>query len=332
MNSASELRCRICNAKGPHQQYRIREMMFGTREEFTYFMCRECGCLQIGDFPSDMARHYPKNYYSLSTNYRIPKGHGIMTPLVHWRTEAALFGKKPRLSRLVRPLVPLPEEIHEYGPMLKNAGISNFDARIVDVGCGARPFRLAAFKQLGFRRLLGIDPFIPGDTTFFGIPVLKRSIDALEEPCNLIMFHHSLEHIPDQLKTLKQASTLLVKGGFCLIRIPLVDSALWERYGTDWVELDAPRHFYLHSHDSIKRVAHAAGLTFKKVVFDSEAWEFLGSEQYRRNIAMRDPQSHFVDPDHSGFTKNEILEFKKEAEQINSAGRGGRAAFYFEKE
>lgn len=328
----TQLTCRICNAVDNHPTFVCREMMFGTREEFTYFQCCDCGCLQIADFPSDMAKHYPDNYYSLSSAHPIPKGHGTLTLFVHWRTEAALFGKKIRLSRLVRWWLPLPKEIHEHGPILKRCGILSFDARIVDVGCGARPFRLAALKQLGFRRLLGIDPFIPGDTTFAGIPVLKRSIDAIDEPCNLITFHHSFEHIPDQLKTLKKASSLLVKGGFCLIRIPLVDSALWDRYGTDWVELDAPRHFYLHSHDSIKRLAQAAGLSLKGVVFDSEGWEFLGSEQYRQNIPMRDPHSYFVDKEHSIFTKDEILEFEKAAEQINAAGRGGRAAFYFIKE
>lgn len=332
MNTASELECRICGTKGAHQQYRVREMMFGTREEFTYFMCPECGCLQIADFPSDIARHYPENYYSLSTDHRIPKGYGILAPFVRWRIEAAIFGRKHYLNRLVRRWIPLPDDVHEYGPMLKRCGITSFDWRIVDVGCGARPFRLAVLQQLGFRHVLGIDPFIAANTTFGGIHVLKKSIGELDGTFDLIMFHHSFEHIAEQFSTLRKASSLLAKGGICLIRIPLVESELWERYGTDWIELDAPRHFYLHSHDSIKRLAHAAGLTLKSVVFDSEEWEFLGSEQYRQNIPMQDSHSWFVDKQKSIFTKEEVLALKKDAERINSSGRAGRAAFYFMKD
>lgn len=324
--------CRICNATGKHTNFVCREMMFGTREEFSYFKCSLCGCLQITDFPLDMARFYPDNYYSLSIDHPIPKGYGVLTPLIHWRIEETIFGKQRYLDQLIRRFITLPDEVNEYGPMLKNCGINNFDWRIVDVGCGARPFRLAAMQQLGFRNVLGIDPFIASDTKFANISVLKKTIDDLEGVFDLIMFHHSFEHIANQVATLRKASALLTKKGICLIRIPLVDSELWDRYGTDWIELDAPRHFYLHSHDSIKRLAHAAGLTLKNVVFDSGEWEFIGSEQYRQNIPMRDPRSWFVDKKKSIFTNDDVLAFKKETDRINSIGRGGRAAFYFGKD
>ena len=39
-------------------------MMFGYRDEFAYFACGQCGCLQIADIPPDMSRYYPANYYS----------------------------------------------------------------------------------------------------------------------------------------------------------------------------------------------------------------------------------------------------------------------------
>jgi len=37
-----------------------------------------------------------------------------------------------------------------------------------------------------------------------------------------------------------------VPGGWCVIRIPTVSSFAWEHYREQWVQLDAPRHFFLH--------------------------------------------------------------------------------------
>src|SRR5262245_27486287 len=46
--------------------YVAREMMFGLREQFRYFECSSCGCVQIQNPPSDVGRYYPDNYYSFN--------------------------------------------------------------------------------------------------------------------------------------------------------------------------------------------------------------------------------------------------------------------------
>ena len=43
---------------------KIKEMIFGFRDEFTYFECSKCGCLQIMQIPRNMGKYYPSNYYS----------------------------------------------------------------------------------------------------------------------------------------------------------------------------------------------------------------------------------------------------------------------------
>lgn len=39
-------------------------MMFGFRDEFTYFECSKCGCIQIIEIPRNMGKYYTPNYYS----------------------------------------------------------------------------------------------------------------------------------------------------------------------------------------------------------------------------------------------------------------------------
>jgi hypothetical protein len=100
-------------------------------------------------------------------------------------------------------------------------------------------------------------------------------------------------------------------------------------YGPDWVELDAPRHLYLHSHRSITQLAESQDLSSVYVACDSSEFEFYGSELYRRDIPLTSVNSYWRDPDNSDFTFREMARFRQLAEQANREGRGGRACFVF---
>ena len=47
----NHLVCRICDFSGDSPVYTVREMMYGLRDEFDYFQCAQCQCLQILEFP-----------------------------------------------------------------------------------------------------------------------------------------------------------------------------------------------------------------------------------------------------------------------------------------
>ena len=63
------MRCRICGNENLNHCYAAREMMFGFRDEFEYFQCSECDCLQISDYPVDVAKYYGDSYYSYQAYY-----------------------------------------------------------------------------------------------------------------------------------------------------------------------------------------------------------------------------------------------------------------------
>jgi hypothetical protein len=56
--------CKICENTQDNKTFKTREMMFGSRKWFLYFHCAKCGCLQIAEFPSNIFKYYPANYYS----------------------------------------------------------------------------------------------------------------------------------------------------------------------------------------------------------------------------------------------------------------------------
>src|SRR5436190_21957778 len=65
--------CRICQNEAAHPVFNAREMMFGFRDEFTYFECARCGCVQIQEVPANLAKYYPDNYYSFQKQGRIKR-------------------------------------------------------------------------------------------------------------------------------------------------------------------------------------------------------------------------------------------------------------------
>lgn len=65
-------KCRICGTEAEHKEYHVKEMFFGTGEEFTYFECEQCQCMQIAAIPDNLGDYYGSGYYSFSKP-QVPK-------------------------------------------------------------------------------------------------------------------------------------------------------------------------------------------------------------------------------------------------------------------
>lgn len=95
-----------------------------------------------------------------------------------------------------------------------NKSVCNFDSNILDVGCG-NGFLLNQMYGFGFKNLTGIDPFIEADIHYpNGINVYKKYISELEGRYDVIMLHHSFEHIPDPVDVFHHLDRLLKKKGY----------------------------------------------------------------------------------------------------------------------
>lgn len=57
-------KCQICGAEGGFQSYLAREMQQGTGDEFEYFVCDNCLCMQIAEIPDNLGDYYGNSYYS----------------------------------------------------------------------------------------------------------------------------------------------------------------------------------------------------------------------------------------------------------------------------
>lgn len=322
--------CRICGSSGPHEKYTVREMMFGTGESFDYFECACCGCLQIGEIPSDLSRHYPDTYYS----YHLPtlevrQPNFVKEHLKRARLNAWL--KNGSSSVLVRAFGKPWIEDRFFAEISKIVPL-RATARIVDFGCG-NGHRLLQWRIAGFANLMGIDPFIEDDIDYGnGVRVLKRGLDEMPPNAYLVMGHHSFEHIPDGASALSAIHEKLQPHGWVALAIPVCDSYAWQFYRTEWVALDAPRHLHLHTTKSLTLLAQRCGFSVEKVVRNSTAMQFWGSEQYRAGIPLMDERSYATNPVQSLFSPAQIEEWQAQSEVLNAEGRGDWATFYLRKQ
>lgn len=320
--------CRICENDRDNKKHLVREMYFGTREEFPYFECSRCGCLQLAEIPDDMSSHYPAAYYSFAASGPSARAGKLKSFASRKRNEYALF-ERGILGKLLyairRPTVPF-ESLRKFKTLKKET--------VLDVGCGAGQFA-RYLTELGID-VTGIDPFIERDLVLDDrLKILKRTLVDFKRETDLqfdlIMFNHSFEHMPDPEEALKAASELIRSSGTIMIRIPTVTSYAWKHYRTDWVQLDAPRHLFLHSMDSMRILAEKSGLTVGAIAYDSDELQFCGSEQYLKDIPLMSPRSYRTSLNSSPFTRKEIARYRKQAVELNRQNLGDMAAFYLDK-
>ena len=296
VETAVSHQCPVCR-QSSGTVHHAREMMLGTRQVFPYWECEKCGCVSLLEAPASFEAYYPSNVY-----YSFHAGPSRRLRQLRDRVYLSRAGFLVRWKR--RPQLDL----------IRRAGLKK-SMSLLDVGCGSGQL-LADIRELGYDAT-GVDPFVAEDVRDrFGIRVERKTLAEVGRTYDIILFRHSLEHMP--LDALRLARERVAPGGVCVVCIPVTGWA-WQHYGTNWVQLDAPRHLFLHSRKSFEMVAAASGFRVDQVVFDSNEFQFWGSECYQRGIPLREA----TPPGLVG-----MLRMRRSAAELNRKGQGDAAQFY----
>ena len=181
------LTCKICNNQSHNYPFTARERMLGLDDEFEYFECSNCKCIQIIEIPEDMNRYYPGNYYSYQPPVFAYKSTGIRH-----------FIKKNLASYCngsFNPLGALLSLYYENPFAWLKPKMANFKTKILDIGCGAGRILLSMHRS-GYQNLTGIDPYNKEDIYYKnGVKVYKKNIFEVTEKYDLVMFDIILSNI-----------------------------------------------------------------------------------------------------------------------------------------
>jgi hypothetical protein len=287
--------CQVCQSQ-VGALHLAREMAMGTRDSFPYFECSECGCLSLAEIPPDLDQYYPRDYCRLrsrsSSIVRKIRNAIYLSPfsfLVNWRRRIDFD-----LIRCVK---------------LKK------DMAFLEVG-GRSVSLLCDLRELGYNAS-GINPFVRTDVRDrYGVTIERKSLAEVKGTFDVILFRHALEHMP--IHMLRLARDHIKSDGVCVVCIPLLGWA-WKNYSTDWVELDAPRHLFVHSSSSISLLATKSGFTIEKVIFDSTEFQFWASDFYQRDVPMTEMPAP---------TRAQRNRMRRLAEDLNQKQQGDTAQFY----
>jgi len=245
--------------------------MFDIPSNFLLKKCSKCGLVFIDPQPFQKAlkKHYPsKSYYA----YR-------------------KTGKKGVFEILREYLV-----MHYYSPNLLSKFISTFiknvpampskniKGKILDLGCGTGD-TLVLLKKLGWETY-GID--MDKNALFMGkrkglknlrlgtYQALSKYPDSFFDAIRL---YHVIEHIDDPVKCVRLIKRKLKKNGELIIGTPNADSLLSFLFKKDWYNLDSPRHLFIFSPKTLKRLIKSEKMSAGSAEFYS-AGGLPGSLQY----------------------------------------------------
>lgn len=311
----NNLVCKACSCNDLHF-FKAKEMMYGLRHQFDYGECSKCGSIQILQVPNNLSEYY-KCYYSFQGPS--PTRKTLRQWLAQQRQQYAQgkFNIVGLVASFIfgNPLYTEMDWVNLVGPRLEDS--------VLDVGCGAGNM-LASMEGMGFLHLTGIDPNLESDIQKNGFKLIKKDLSEFDGTFDLIMLHHSFEHMEDPLQAMREIYRLLDEDGVVLLRTPVANSYAWRNYGPNWFQLDAPRHLFIPSLKGLYYLAEVVGFDVTKVVFDSNYMQFTISEKYGRNISLSDP-------DTKSYSKHELRGLSQKASELNENSDGDQAGFILRK-
>jgi SAM-dependent methyltransferase len=232
--------CNLCGADNSSPYARIPDLLLDRPQTHAQLVrCNHCGLIYQNPrpTPAEIGAHYPPSYESYADYRRTAQG---------------------RLMRLA----------YDYG-MNKRCRFVTAAAprggRLLDVGCAAGSFLTAMRDKPGWE-VEGVELSV--ETAQIarernGLKVFAGTLEEAAFPDNhfaAVTLWDVLEHLHDPVGTLVEIRRILQPGGIVVIRVP--NLASWDAaiFGQYWAGLDAPRHLYVYTPETLARSLTSGGV------------------------------------------------------------------------
>jgi SAM-dependent methyltransferase len=146
--------------------------------------------------------------------------------------------------------------------------------RILEVGCSTGRLLMRIHRDYGIplTNLFGVETDRQAADTArnAGLCVSEAGLEESDFDIRFdrIVFWHTLEHLHRLGESLDCARELLTPDGQLIIAVPNLDSDDARRYGPNWIALDAPRHLYHFTPETLGKLLEKHGFS----VLDLGTW------------------------------------------------------------
>ncbi len=243
--------CYLCGVKGRLEVlYRARDRHASAPAEFPVVRCGACGLgmtWPVGVPAAELTTFYPRGYWG---------GEGETDPAELRRAQAERIEWLERFRR---------------------------GGRILDVGCGAALFLRALDPARWERHGVEISEEGAAAARRAGIPVVTGEIPDLEGAARFdaVTFWDCLEHLSDPRAHLAAARRLLAVDGVLVLSLPNFASAQVARFGPHWFALDAPRHRFHFTLETLSRLLKESGF---RVLDHTDVSEIHNAHSYKESL------------------------------------------------
>jgi len=263
--------CIICGSSKFIPLYETRDRMFNLPGEFSVKKCSSCSFVFLDPQPSgpQLKKYYPtKKYYA----YNKGDKKGFFEILREYLVKN--YYSPTFLSKIVTLLI---KNVPAMPSSPKNG-------KILDLGCGTGD-TLILLKKLGWNTY-GID--IDKQAISIGINRGLKNVklgtykDLATYPDNYfdaVRLYHVIEHLDNPALCLSLIRKKLKKNGELILGTPNMESLMSKIFKPYWYNLDSPRHLFLFSPRTLKKLAEKEGYLVKNIEFCS-AGGLAGSLQY----------------------------------------------------
>lgn len=232
--------------------------MHGVPGEFSLWKC-SCSLIFINPQPDEeeIAKYYPQDYKPYE------ESNSSFTDRLIEKLEKVYYD--PNQSWLLKSL------FFPLRPLVRGALVKP-GARLLDVGCGAGSF-LKKMEKYGME-VYGVDfsKVAVSRARTSGLNVFHGSLEKAkfsDEYFDVITLNHVFEHLHDPLKTLRELKRILKTKGTIIMGVPNANAIGYKIFGSNYVQIDSPRHLFLFSHKVLQAFAKKVDLKIFRKRFQS---------------------------------------------------------------
>jgi len=264
----------MCGSKKFTFLYKALDRMLGLSGEFFLKKCNECSLAFLDPQPSEISlkKYYPsKKYYAYNRNDK----KGFFEILREYLVEN--YYSPTFLSKIITLFIKNVPAMPSYCQ----------GGKILDLGCGTGD-TLVLLKKLGWDVYgMDMDENAIATAKKRGLNNLKlgtyNSLDEYQDNYfDAVRLYHVIEHLDNPALCLNLIKKKLKKGGELIMGTPNMESLVSKIFKPYWYNLDSPRHLFIFSPRTLKRLVEKNGYFVKKIEFCS-AGGIAGSLQYFLN-------------------------------------------------